>query len=73
MKKIFPKFGFYHFFCDGGFVYSTKYGGGKKCFRYEISDRCDGKVTGETEVKKEKSDEIFNNKTRIIHFEQILL
>lgn len=61
------------FFCDGGFGYSTKYGREKKCFRYEISDRCDGKVTGKTEVKKEKSDYIFNNKTRIIHFEQILL
>lgn len=56
MKKIFSKFGFYHFFCDGGFGYSTKYGREKKCFRYEISDRCDGKVTGKTEVKKEKSD-----------------
>lgn len=56
LKKIFSKFGFYHFFCDGGFGYSTKYGREKKCFRYEISDRCDGKVTGETEVKKEKSD-----------------
>lgn len=54
--KNYLKFGFYHFFCDGGFGYSTKYGGEKKCFRYEISDRCDGKVTGETEVKKEKSD-----------------
>lgn len=54
-KNIF-KVWFYHFFCDGGFGYSTKYGGEKKCFRYEISDRCDGKVTGETEVKKEKSD-----------------
>lgn len=48
-------------------------GGGRKCVRYELIDRQDTKVTDKTEVKEEKPDQILKNKTRNLHFEQILL
>lgn len=49
-------FGFIIFYDEDFWVfYKILKGGGRKCVRYELIDSQDRKVTGKTEVKKEKS------------------